>query len=182
MLKLLKIVRETGDVTVKYPAKPIDLPQGFRGRPDYKPQQCIVCAACTTACPANALTMETDLKKGTRTWQLFIGRCIFCGRCEEVCPTHAIVLSNDFELSVANKADLYQRGTFKVANCRVCGKPFAPQKEIDYVMDLLEQAGEEGVQERREQFETCPHCKRMQNIDDKSNVTLSKYLKTENAK
>lgn len=181
MLKLLKIIRQTGDVTTKYPFEPIDLPQGFRGKPEYNPEQCIACAACTVACPANALTMETDVESGTRTWQLFVGRCIFCGRCEEVCPTHALVLSNNFELAVFNKADLYERATFKLARCRVCDEPFAPQKEVDYAMALLVHSGlgVEEVESRREQFETCPQCKRRENIVDKSNVAMSFRLKTE---
>lgn len=178
MLKLLKILAKTGDVTVKYPFKPLDLPDGFRGKPKYQPEQCIACAACTTACPANALTMETDLRSGTRTWQLFVGRCIFCARCEEVCPTRAIVLSQEFELAVTNKQDLYETAIFSLTPCRVCQRYFAPQKEIDYVMALLIQSGLDinEVESRREQFETCPDCKRKQNIVGEDNVILSQHI------
>lgn len=178
MLKLLKIIKKVGDVTVKYPFKPLDLPQGFRGKPHYEADQCIACAACTTACPANALTMETNTKSGKRVWQLFVGRCIFCGRCEEVCPTRALVLSQDFELAVTNKEDLYERATFDLTACQVCEKYFAPQKEIDYTMALLVHAGltVEEVEARREQFETCPDCKRRQNIVSKSNIDLGMHV------
>lgn len=178
MLKLLKIIKDVGTATVAYPAKPMDLPSGFRGKPQYDSQKCITCAACTIACPSNALTMETDVANGTRTWQFFAGRCIFCGRCEEVCPTHAVVLSDMFELAVFNRNDLFERGTFKLASCRKCDRPFAPQKEIDYVMDLLAQAGgsQEEIESRREQFETCPECKRRASI---TNINLSKYLESE---
>ncbi|MGK2889436.1 MAG: hypothetical protein ACSLEN_10995 [Candidatus Malihini olakiniferum] len=61
---------------------------------------------------SHALTIETDVANGTRTWQLFLGGCIFCGRCEEVCSTLAIILSQEFEMAVANKEDLFQRATF----------------------------------------------------------------------
>lgn len=178
MLKLLKILAKTGDVTVKYPFKPLDLPDGFRGKPKYQPDQCIACAACTTACPANALTMETDLKSGTRTWQLFVGRCIFCARCEEVCPTRAIELSQEFELAVTNKQDLYETAIFSLTSCRVCRRYFAPQKEIDYVMALLVQSGMDinEIESRREQFETCPDCKRRQNVVGEENVILSQNI------
>ncbi len=178
MLKLLKIIQKVGDTTVKYPFKPIDLPAGFRGKPHYEPDQCIACAACTTACPANALSMETDIKTGKRVWQLFVGRCIFCARCEEVCPTRAIVLSDEFELAVFNKEDLYERATFDLTSCRVCGRYFAPQKEIDYTMALLVHSGlsVEEVEGRREQFETCPDCKRKQNIVNKENVDLMMHV------
>ncbi|MBJ7220275.1 MULTISPECIES: hydrogenase 4 subunit H [unclassified Brenneria] len=178
MLKLFKTILQTGNSTVKYPFKPLDLPAGFRGKPQYDAAQCIACAACTMACPANALTMETDVADGTRTWQLFLGRCIFCGRCEEVCPTRAIVLSQEFEMAVSNKADLYQRATFTLLDCRVCHRPFAPQKEVDYTMALLKQSGmsADEVESQRPRFETCPECKRKQNMNNQGNVMLSQSI------
>ena len=102
--------------------------------------KCIVCAACTIACPANALTMRTDPVTGDRTWSLFLGRCIFCGRCEEVCPTKAIRLTQDFELSVTNKQDLFQETTFSTVSCQECGKPFISYKELNYTIDLFKQS------------------------------------------
>ncbi len=98
----------------------------FRGKPTYQADQCIACAACTKACPANALVMEVDMETGERRWEISMARCIFCGRCEEVCPTHAIALSPEFELAVTNKADLYEEARFALAPCTLCGTYFAP--------------------------------------------------------
>ncbi|RLM23889.1 hydrogenase 4 subunit H [Brenneria alni] len=179
MLKLFKTILKAGShCTVQYPFKPLEVSAGFRGKPQYDATQCIACAACTMVCPANALTMETDVTGGTRTWQLFLGRCIFCGRCEEVCPTRAIVLSQEFEMAVSSKADLYQRATFTLLDCHVCHRPFAPQKEVDYAMKLLMQSGlsEETVESQRPHFETCPECKRKQNMNHQGNVMLSQYI------
>jgi hydrogenase-4 component H len=162
MFKLLKIIARTGEATEKYPFAPLPVSPGFRGKPEYDAEQCIACAACVQACPPNALTMKTDIQAGTRTWAINLGRCIFCGRCEEVCPTGAIELSPEFELAVANKADLVQQATFKLARCRQCDTPFAPAKEIEYALAVTIQ---QGVQESdhealRARFETCPECKR----------------------
>ena len=71
MFKLLKTVFKAGDVTTKYPFKPYEVDDDFRGKPELNSDQCIVCAACTIACPANALTMRTDPVTGDRTWSLF---------------------------------------------------------------------------------------------------------------
>ena len=54
MFKLLKTVFKAGDVTTKYPFKPYEVDDDFRGKPELNSDQYIVCAACTIACPANA--------------------------------------------------------------------------------------------------------------------------------
>jgi formate hydrogenlyase subunit 6/NADH:ubiquinone oxidoreductase subunit I len=181
MLKLLKTIFKAGEATTQYPFAPAEVSPGFRGKPELDGLRCIACGACTMACPANALSMETDLEAGTRTWQLFLGRCIFCARCEEVCPTHALVLTSDFELSVANKEDLYQRATFKLQNCVECGKPFAPAKEVEYAMALLVQAGNapEAVEASRAHYQTCPACKRKQNLNHPSQPEMGRYINQE---
>lgn len=178
MLKLFKTIFDAGEPTVRYPFAPLPVSPGFRGKPEFTAEQCIACAACTVACPPNALTMHTDADAGTREWSLFLGRCIFCGRCEEVCPTKAIVLSEEFEMAVASKKDLYQRATFTLTKCRVCEQAFAPAKEIDYVIALLVQSGTpvEHAEAQRTHLETCPECKRKQSIPHAANVSLSQHM------
>ena len=58
MLKLFKTILKAGEATLKYPFAPAPVCEHFRGKPDYKAEQCIACAACTTACPANAFIKE----------------------------------------------------------------------------------------------------------------------------
>lgn len=181
MFKLFKTILKTGEATLKYPFAPLELSPDFRGKPQHRAEQCIACAACTVACPANALSMATDVAAGTRTWTLFLGRCIFCGRCEEVCPTRAIALTQEFELAVATRSDLYQQATFTLTPCTVCKRPFAPRKEIDYALALVAQSGTPApaVEALRPHFETCPECKRKQAIPQGHNVTVSQHLKPE---
>ena len=166
VLKLLKEVLNVGEATVPYPFVPVELSPGFRGKPQHVPELCIACAACAVACPSNALTMTTNLDEGIITWSIFYGRCIYCGRCEEVCPTRAIQLSHDFELAVMNKADLYEQADYQLAACTRCGVAFAPVKELEYVIALLEQAGlsDENLAERRALLRTCPTCRRKNDI------------------
>jgi len=170
MFKLLKEVFRTGNATVRYPFAPLPTSPNFRGKPQYDPERCIACAACTIACPANALSMKTDVAAGKRTWEICFGRCVFCGRCEEVCPTHAIALSPEYELAVLDRADLYQTAEFSLAACRICDTPFAPRKEIDYVVALLINAGlpEAVAEQRRAMLEVCPACKRRDEVSRES--------------
>ncbi|MDE2183717.1 MAG: formate dehydrogenase subunit alpha [Alphaproteobacteria bacterium] len=163
MFKLLKEVFRTGNATVRYPFAPLPATPNFRGKPQFDPERCIACGACAIACPANALSMATDIAAGERIWEICFGRCIFCGRCEEVCPTQAIALSPEYELAVMERADLYQTAAFRLTTCRVCGTPFAPKKEIEYLICVM--LGQSGASEaRREELrarlETCPACKR----------------------
>jgi len=182
MFKLLKEVFRTGEATVKYPFAPLEISKDFRGKPEHTAEQCIACGACTIACPANALAMETDVAAGTRTWSISYARCIFCARCEEVCPTQAIKLTPDFELAVANKADLTVKAVFKLADCVCCGQPFAPAKEIAYVTALIEAtsvtggntttaAVSEDTERRRRMLATCPSCKRVNDLVQIARIT-----------
>lgn len=161
MMKLLKTLLRTGEATVKYPFAPLTVSPGFRGKPELDPGQCFACAACASACPANALTMLTDDKTATRVWQLYLGRCIFCGRCEEVCPGRAIRLSENFELTVTNKDDLYTRATFHLQRCTRCERPFAPVKSIAVAAALLaqQQDAPQNQQKLCEQASICPECR-----------------------
>ena len=183
MFKLLKTVFKTGDATTKYPFKPYEVDPDFRGKPELNSDQCIVCGACTIACPANALTMRTNMEKGDRTWSLFLGRCIFCGRCEEVCPTKAIRLTQDFELSVKNKQDLFQETTFATVACQQCHRPFTSYKELNYAIDVMKQqvSDPEVINQKLQVLHTCPDCKRQNSLEktadmeDKMHVKLIAY-------
>lgn len=44
MLKLFKEIRKTGDATVGYPFTPLEMPAGFRGKPEHNEKLCIACA------------------------------------------------------------------------------------------------------------------------------------------
>lgn len=160
MLKLFKEIKRTGDATVQYPFAPLDLPQGYRGKPEHLESACIACGACAIACPPDAISMSLDDKRERITWSINYGRCIFCGRCEEVCPTFAIKLSKDFELSVMSKADLDESCSYPVKTCARCGKPYASAKEIDYARSILQQGGDTASEEGLDKIDLCLDCRR----------------------
>jgi formate hydrogenlyase subunit 6/NADH:ubiquinone oxidoreductase subunit I len=164
--KLLQEVIKVGEATELYPFVPVEVSAGFRGKPEHDPELCIACAACAVACPSNALTMLTDMDQGIITWSIFYGRCIYCARCEEVCPTGAIELGHEFELAVMNKADLFEKADYQLIACARCGAFFAPAKELEYVIALLEQAGLAGeeLDERKALLGICPTCRRKNDI------------------
>lgn len=160
MLKTLREVLRVKNATTSYPEKPIVRPPGARGKPAHDFLQCICCAACANACPANAIQMRLDVRRGAETWLFNVGRCIFCGRCEEACPTGAIVLTPAFELSVMDANDLEETAEYRLAACDSCGRYFATEKEVAYVKRILSQlptdADEDGA---AVMTHICPTCK-----------------------
>lgn len=178
MFKLLQEIFRTGEATVKYPFAPLEVEKDLRGKPEHTAEKCIACAACTIACPANAIGMETDVVAATRTWSIDYGRCVFCGRCEEVCPTDAIRLSQEFELAVARREDLTRRAIFKLARCEICERPFAVAKEVAYVQDLIEATapGATDAAARRRLVATCPSCKRLHDVEQLEKLAVGRRI------
>jgi len=139
-------------VTKKYPFEPVEVPEGFRGKPIIDPDLCTGCGACANACPPNAISIEDDLENGFRIVKIYIGRCIFCGRCQDVCPYQAIKLSREFELVAKDREDLVQVVKLAMVRCSLCGKPFTTIRLFMKVINEL-------PPESRALATLCPSCK-----------------------
>ena len=97
----------TKPATEPYPAKPIDVPAGFRGRIEVSDEYCIGCSKCSIVCPTECIEMVADERdvahagrsvKRKRKPVVHLLSCIRCGLCEEACPTDpkAIFLTEKF--------------------------------------------------------------------------------------
>lgn len=75
------------------------------------------------------------------------------------------------------KEDFLTRSRFDICACRVCQRPFAVQKEIDYAIALLAHNGDSRAESHRESFETCPACKRQKCPVPSDRIELTRHMR-----
>jgi NADH-quinone oxidoreductase subunit I len=88
-------------VTVQYPEQQPTYPKRTRGHHrlmfrDDGTARCVACMLCSTACPANCITIKAgdygddQIEKYPISFDIDLLVCVYCGMCEEACPCDAI--------------------------------------------------------------------------------------------
>ncbi len=145
------------------PEEQIPLPAGAPfGRIKVDKEACTLCMACTTICPASALSGGTDSPQ----LRLFTANCVQCGLCATGCPEKAITLEPVF---MANRESrnrtqlLHEEAAF---HCVSCGKPFASQSTIKTILGRLQ--GHKMFQSERakQRLKMCEDCRVVDVVQD----------------
>ncbi len=103
MPSLIRTRWQHGHRTTRFPARPVELPAPFRGRPALEASRCADgCSACASVCPTHALSVDP--------LRLDLGACVFCPACVEACPTGAITYTRDHRLAATRRAALMRSG------------------------------------------------------------------------
>ena len=102
--------------TINYPFEKGPLSPRFRGEHALRrypngEERCIACKLCEAICPAQAITIEADVREsdGTRRttrYDIDMTKCIYCGYCQEACPVDAIVEGPNFEFATETREEL----------------------------------------------------------------------------
>ncbi|MFW2372057.1 MAG: 4Fe-4S binding protein, partial [Gammaproteobacteria bacterium] len=114
----------------------VDLPAGAPfGEVQVNKNNCTLCMACVSVCPASALADGDDLPQLRFTE----ANCVQCGLCSRACPESALSLVPRYNYVGTVKRSqriLHEEQPFC---CTSCGKAFATQSVIDSITAKLSQ-------------------------------------------
>jgi hydrogenase-4 component H len=126
--------------TTRFPAEPCVVPERYRGKPEFDPDNCIGCGACVNVCPTEALTMIDDPKAmpPVRIIKQRHDTCIFCGNCQENCTTEkGIKLSNKWDLATLDRSQTFEEHKHELQLCEKCGAIFGTKKHLIWLYERL---------------------------------------------
>ena len=121
------------------------------------PLACTLCHACTSACPAGALSDNPDRPELRFTETA----CVQCGLCEATCPEDAITLTPGLDFAAWDQPRRLLHAEEPFA-CTGCGKLFGTRSGIERVQARLSEhwmfAGSEGAS-RLNLLTLCEDCR-----------------------
>jgi len=99
---------------ISYPEIKRIYSERFRGRHILTTREdgttrCVACYMCSTACPAECITIQAGEDERTREkfpvrYDIDLLRCVFCGYCVDACPEDAIYMTRDYEMAIDTRA------------------------------------------------------------------------------
>lgn len=132
-----KAIRMAVDHLYSFSPKPQNiaaLPVGSPfGEIQVNKENCTLCMACVSVCPASALADGDDLPQ----LRFFESNCVQCGLCSKACPEMALTLLPQYNYEDAMKRTqrlLHEEEPFC---CTACGKPFATHSAIQNITAKL---------------------------------------------
>jgi bidirectional [NiFe] hydrogenase diaphorase subunit len=121
-----------------------------------KQKECILCRLCVRTCKervgARAITfiakgIDRDVEEA-RVEHSY-EKCIGCDSCAYICPTAAITVKDVGDTRTLSTPS--GKLTFKLKQCKVCGRYWTPEKQLDYIVKTVKMAPDA--------FDTCPDCR-----------------------
>jgi NADH-quinone oxidoreductase chain I len=103
------------EYTIQFPFERSTLSPLFRGEHALRryptgEERCIACKLCEAACPAYAITIETeprpDGSRRTTKYDIDLTKCIYCGYCVQACPVDAIVETTNVDFAPGWREEL----------------------------------------------------------------------------
>jgi len=126
--------------TTRFPAVPCEVPERYRGKPEFDLDECIGCGACVNVCPTEALTQLDDTQSNPpkRKITLRYDTCIFCGNCQDNCTTEkGIYLSRQWDLATLDRGSTVETQEYELQLCEKCGAIIGTKKHLVWLYEKL---------------------------------------------
>ena len=134
----IKVLFIEGPYTAKFPAELTIPPETFRGKPQFDPDICIGCGACSEVCPSRAIEIIDDLESGMRMIKLRYDICIFCGQCHQYCTTeNGIDYTTEYDLAAMSRDNMVETVEKELAICEMCGGVVGTKDHLRWIAKRL---------------------------------------------
>ena len=138
------------------------LPGAPYGRVRVDSEKCTLCMSCASVCPAKALSAGDDTPRVV----FHESNCVQCSICANSCPERAITLEARYLADPEKRrqpAVLHEEAPFC---CVSCGKPFAPRRAIDNILEKLSGHAMFQTERARRRLKMCEDCRVADAVQD----------------
>lgn len=141
----------------------VDLPAGAPyGTVHVDSERCTLCMACTSVCPASALSPGND----TPRLDFFETNCVQCGICVNACPEQALSLTPRFLLDPDARRGPAVLNEDPPFCCIECGKPFATRRVIENILGKLSGHSMFASERAKRRLRMCDDCRVVDAVQD----------------
>jgi len=130
----IKVLLVYGPYTSKFPREMTVPPETFRGKPEFNPDRCIGCGACSEVCPSRSIEIIDNKETKTRTLKLRYDICNFCGQCHLNCTTKdGIDYTTEYDLAALDRSDMEVTIERKLVLCEICGGVVGTTDHLEWI-------------------------------------------------
>ena len=120
---------------------PSEVPEKYRGKPEFDLETCVGCGACVNVCPTpGCLSMEDDFEATPPVRRIThrYDDCISCGNCEDKCTTETgISLSNKCDPAVLDRENAVETHEYELQFCEKCAELIGTKKHLVWLYEKL---------------------------------------------
>ena len=142
LVEAIKVLFVEGPYTSKFPKEMTVPPDTFRGKPEFDPDICIGCGACSEVCPSRAIEVVDNLETGMRILKLRYDICNFCGQCHLYCTTqNGVNYTTEYDLASLDRSTMAVTVEKELAICELCGGAAGTKDHLTWIAKRLGSRG-----------------------------------------